>query len=85
MPEPALSLKRIKEESGKPRLVFVIPQKQFPKSVMRNKIKRRLRVILNPVLKKREGSYTVFARRGAEALSFSELKHEINEILKNSK
>ena len=60
--------------AGAPRLFFVIPKREFSKSAERNRIKRRFRAALRPVLERGKSSYTVFVKKGVLETPFSEIK-----------
>jgi ribonuclease P protein component len=79
MRSAGISIKKTKT-SGSSRLFFVMSKKNIKTAVARNRIKRRIRVILQKFLQEPGFVYTVVVRKEAEKASFSDLK---SEILKN--
>jgi len=64
------------------RLFLAVGAAVSKKAVIRNRLKRRLRVIMRPILKDKNGDFLVVARPGAVNLTFTELRKEIREKIK---
>ena len=78
---PLLSIKRYPRGSQKKPLIIVISKKVAALAVQRNKIRRRIRVIMSPIIKNSANDYVVVARTGIQKLTFQELKQEIHKTL----
>lgn len=80
------SLVQIKKRktSGNSRLFFVISKKNIPRAIDRNKIRRRIRIIMAPLLKNDGVLYTIIISKGAEKLLFSEIQGIIIQGDKNN-
>ncbi|HXF44236.1 MAG TPA: ribonuclease P protein component [Candidatus Paceibacterota bacterium] len=52
------------------------------KAVTRNLLKRRIRAVMRPILKEKEGYFSVIARPGAAEATFADIKREILESIK---
>lgn len=64
--------------SQKKPLFIVIKKVEYKKATERNLIKRRIRSVINPFIKKQKGNdYCVIVKHGANVVSFQELKNEI--------
>lgn len=59
--------------------VIVVGKKVASLAVHRNKIRRRLREILQEVASKQSG--TVYTKKGIDELTFKELKKEVSELI----
>ena len=71
---------KTQKETGRP-LTVIVGLKVSPKATERNKIKRRVRAIMQ-IHKKENKEYVVIAHPGVAALPFQELKIQIeNQIL----
>lgn len=70
---------------GKNLFYFVVSGKIIKKAVKRNLFKRRGRYIMRSINIKNGYIYVFFAKKGAEKLTFKELKNEIVNLLKKAK
>ena len=84
--EDFLSLRAIKNNFQKSRFGFIVSQKVSKKAVLRNKIKRRLRTIVETKMPKiKEGlDIVLIANPGLEKKDFWELEEIIDNIFKRS-
>jgi len=65
------------------RLFLAVGATVSKKAVVRNRLKRRLRVIMGPILEdNKDRDFLVVARPGAANLTFAELEKEIREKIK---
>lgn len=63
--------------SQKSRLIISVSAKVSKRAVVRNVIKRRIRVILQPLLKTLKRDFFIVVRPGAANLTFKDLKKQI--------
>jgi len=64
------------------QLLLIVGGAVAKKAVVRNRLKRRLRAIMRPILKDKDNDFLIIARPGAAEATFSALKEEIKKILK---
>lgn len=85
--EDLLFLKLLNNNLESSRIGFIVSQKVSKKAVVRNKIKRELREIVRPELKKiKKGiDIALVVLPGLEKKSFQEIKEVVNEIFKKAK
>ncbi len=82
-----LSIKYRGLGTGIPKAAIVVSAKVAKLAVGRNRIKRRLRAILTPILPQlRPGLIiVVFAKKEARAATFAELKDDLNDLLSRAR
>lgn len=75
-----LIVKFLKNNLSDTRAGFVISKKVSPKATVRNKVRRRLRAVVEKILKEKSSSVDVVivALPGIEKRNFSEIEHSIN-------
>ncbi|MDI6733958.1 MAG: ribonuclease P protein component [Patescibacteria group bacterium] len=71
-----------KDPRNKKFLIIVVGRTVSKKAVLRNKIKRRIRVIAREFLKNPEFVYTIITKPEITRLNFKELKQEIIKAFK---
>lgn len=78
-----IGIKAIKTDNLKSRLAVIVGLKVSKKAVIRNKIKRRIREILRPIIINLPTSYDLIAiaLKGIEKAEFKEIKEAINKNL----
>jgi len=69
----------------KKRLVIIIGKRVSKKAVRRNKLRRRIRAIMQLAMKNPNKDYTVIVKPGAEDLTYPELKEEIKHQILSTK
>lgn len=74
-----ITVKKRKTSGGISRLFFSISKNEIKKASTRNKLRRRIRVIMKKFLEKEVCGYTVIVRAGGEKLLFSELAEAIEK------
>ncbi len=74
---PAVLIRVVMHAPGERRAVISISKKILKSAAARNLIKRRIRVILQPLLPRATGKLVVTVKRNATPLSFGELKKEL--------
>ena len=82
-----LILKIVQNNLEESRFGFIVSQKVSKKAVLRNKVKRRLRDIVqqNMVKIKKGADVALIALPGLEKKNFLETKETLNKLLKNIK
>jgi ribonuclease P protein component len=82
-----ISLKFISDSTTNSLFAFVVSAKVAKRSVERNKLKRRLRHIIKKTMQKIKPGLAViiFAKKGAEKMSFLELEKELIKLFKKAK
>lgn len=83
-----ITLKKIVSKTSKGRCVIIVGKNVEKKAVERNKIKRRLRAILRPLLaeeRKKEQGVRVVARPGIGTTTFRALKQEVESVFDSAK
>ena len=85
--EDFLILKLVKNSLGKNRFGFIVSQKVSKKATIRNKIKRRLRGLIQSKLEKlkKEVDGVLIALPGLETKDFWEMEEVINKLFKKAK
>lgn len=73
-----LTIKTKSRGSQKKPLIIIVGKKVAKKAVERNLLKRRIKAIMRPVLKRSKLDYAIFVRSEAREASFKELGEEIN-------
>jgi ribonuclease P protein component len=76
-----LVLKKKRHVVGGRRLVIVVGKAVSKKSVDRNLLKRRIRVVMRSFVGEAENDFTVIVRPEANKLSFKGLKSELENLL----
>jgi len=73
-----LIVKALKRKPGEKSLIVIVGRSVAKKAVLRNKIKRRLRVIGNEIVKFKnpDKKYVIVVKPDAVKLNFKELKKE---------
>ncbi|MAF79966.1 hypothetical protein CL629_02715 [bacterium] len=77
---PAIIVKKGKG-AAKERPAIVVGKRVFAKAVERNRIRRRIRVIIGQRIQKNRERYTIIVGPEAKALTFEELRQEIEKQL----
>lgn len=80
-----ITLKKSISKTSKDRCVIIVGKNVEKKAVGRNKIKRRLRAILHPLLagdRKKQG-VRIVARPGIGAVTFQALKQEVRRAFES--
>ena len=77
MSAQAVILKVVARTAGDRRAVISVSKRVLKSAAARNLIKRRIRVILQPLLSQAVGKLVVTVRQDAAHLSFQELKQEL--------
>ncbi len=72
----------VSDKKKRKKLFLVLSSKVFKKAYERNLIKRRLRAIIYPFLKKEKKKYLLIVKPPIKDLSFQELKSLLEESLK---
>lgn len=67
--------------SQKKQLIIVVGKNVSKKATQRNLLKRRMRAIMQPVLKESSKDYTIIIRPEALNLSYQELRKEVTKFL----
>ena len=62
-------------------LVVVIGTRVSKKATERNLLRRRIKAIMQPIVRKLERDFVVIVKPGAERLTYQELKNEIEKKL----
>ena len=68
-----------------PKRFIIIRRKDFPLAVVRNKIKRRVRVILDKQSISEKKDLYIRVLKGADKMTYSELNTDILKVLKVQK
>ena len=76
-----LIIKKRKPKPSKRSLIVTVSTKVAKNATERNRIKRRIRAIMAPIIKRTGTAYTIIAKPEAKAATFEELKTEIEEKL----
>jgi len=76
--ENQIIVKRNRSGTQKKPLIVVVSSKAVKRAVDRNRLKRRIREIMRPYVKRGDYDYTVIARPGAAELSFEKLRNLLN-------
>ena len=71
------TLKVISHKPSSRRVVCVVPKTAVKKAVKRNLIKRRIRAILEPLLRTTPDDFVVVTRKGIEGVVFGELRRDL--------
>jgi len=76
-----LVLKRKPSVSRKPRVLVGVAKSVSKKAVGRNKLKRRIKAVCQPIAKSEGKDFFVIAKPGAGELSFKALKKQIINLV----
>ena len=68
-----------------PKRFIIVRRKDFPLAVVRNKIKRRIKAILNKQSISEKKDLYIRVLKGAEEMTYSELNTDILKVLKVQK
>ena len=68
-----------------PKRFIIVRRKDFPLAVVRNKIKRRIKAILNKQSISEKMDLYIRVLKGAEEMTYSELNTDILKVLKVQK
>ncbi len=64
------------------QVAVIAPKKQLPTAVSRNRIKRRVKAVVLPMIKEKPGlKMAIVVYSGINELSHAELKKEINKMI----
>ncbi|MEK7465556.1 MAG: ribonuclease P protein component [Patescibacteria group bacterium] len=82
-----ITLKKVVSKTAKNRCVIIVGKNVEKKATGRNKIKRRLRAILRPLLARQEKGQgvRVVVKPGATAMTFRILKQEVESSFDSAK
>ena len=69
----------------KPERFIIVMRKDFPLAVVRNKIKRRVKAILNKQPASKRDDLYIKVLKGADKMTYGELNTDILEALKAQK
>ncbi|MDO8557125.1 MAG: ribonuclease P protein component [Candidatus Jorgensenbacteria bacterium] len=80
MPQAVL-VKKFRKGFQKKPLFIIAGTSVSKKATDRNRIRRRIRVIMTPIMKEQRNDYAIIVKRGALALSYKNLKEEILKFI----
>jgi ribonuclease P protein component len=84
MPQAVL-VKKFRKGFQKKPLFIITGTSVSKRAVDRNRIRRRIRAIMAPVMKEQQNDYAIIVKRGALALSYQNLKEEILKFIRHDR
>lgn len=74
---PQIVVKKVKKEIQEKSLFIAVSKAAVPSAVKRNLLKRRIRAIIRPFVERGGNNFFVVVKKGADMVSFEDLKREI--------